>query len=76
MKNGQTKASFTNFTIPRVNSLISTAQLDKICRADNMGYIIQINALEHVIPQPDLKPLHPDIAAVLQECEDVFSETL
>jgi hypothetical protein len=41
-----------------------------------MGYIIQINALEHVIPQPDLKPLHPDIAAVLQECEDVFSETL
>jgi hypothetical protein len=45
MKEGQHKVTFRDFTALPLKPEISAHQLEKLCRADFMGYIIQINAL-------------------------------
>jgi hypothetical protein len=47
MKDVQRKVTFKDFTAPTSMSPINAAKLEKICRSDNLGYIIQVNLIQH-----------------------------
>jgi hypothetical protein len=73
-KDGKQLFTFGDFTNPTVQPIISAAQLQKICRAETIGYVIQINLIDQVADKPISPTLPPDIAALLVEYADVFAE--
>jgi hypothetical protein len=72
-KNGSKKVTFSDFTSPLSQYHITTHQLEKIYRAENMGYVILINAIQPTESIPPDALIHPCISAVLDEFEDVFT---
>jgi hypothetical protein len=72
-KNGSKKVTLSDFTAPLSQHHITTHQLEKICKAKNMGYVILINAIQPTEPIPPDALIHPCISTVLDEFEDVFT---
>jgi hypothetical protein len=74
LKDGQKEVIFKDFTTPHSASPINASKMQKICRSDISDYIIKINFLSekdhHTLLPPDL----PNVSAVLQQFEDVFSD--
>jgi hypothetical protein len=71
MKNGTTKIIFRDFTSP-VQSVIKSTKLEKLCRADILGYVIKVNMVEQPTPILTPLPLHPSIETILQKFQDTF----
>jgi hypothetical protein len=61
MKEGKSKVVFNDFTAPPHKSIISAAKLEKLCRGDILGYVIQINALIQVDVVSKVNTDHPDV---------------
>jgi hypothetical protein len=74
-KDGSTTVVFQDFTTPPSRPLINTAQLQKMCRANALGYIIQIPLIEAPSASSDPVTIPPVIAALLQQY-DIFLLTL
>jgi hypothetical protein len=72
-KEGQQRAVFQDFKAPPKQSHITTIKLEKFCRNDILGYVIQINAIQDEQSTQSTIPLSQDISDVLLEFEDVFS---
>jgi hypothetical protein len=64
-KDGKDRVVFQDFTNPTKRSIISAAQLQKLCRSEVLGYVVQINLLQEVPEAPTAVLVHPDIAAIL-----------
>jgi hypothetical protein len=74
-KDGSTTVVFQDFTTPSSRPLINTAQLQKMCRANALGYIIQIPLIEAPSASSDPVTIPPVIAALLQQYDDLFANT-
>jgi hypothetical protein len=66
---------FHDFTTVATKHHINVAKLEKICRAENLGYIVQINLIQNASDKDKQAPIHPSIESVLQDFDDIFSET-
>jgi hypothetical protein len=66
-KDGHKKVLFDDFTTPPHQPLISTSQLEKICRGDILGYVIQNNLLTEQAPPIAAPVVPPEIETLLQE---------
>jgi hypothetical protein len=73
-KDGLHQVIFNDFTSPTTKPHISASQLEKICRGDNLGYIMLINAVHNTDYRYPQEHIHHTIEAVLQHFEDVFAE--
>jgi hypothetical protein len=74
-KNGQSTVIFKDFTTPPVNNTINVAKLQKLCRAETLGYAIQVNLLQQQSDQAEQDQNNPaPVKAILTEYTDVFSD--
>jgi hypothetical protein len=64
-KNGTQKLIFKDFTSPSSKPLIYAAKLEKLCRGETLGYVIQINAIHQTNSYQISNNAHPDIQAEL-----------
>jgi hypothetical protein len=75
-KHGHKKVVFSDFTQPPTQHVINALQLEKMCRSELLGYVIQINNLQQPEPDSDNTTSNSQVAAILKEFEDVFSAQL
>jgi hypothetical protein len=73
-KNGISQVVLHDFTSPNRNANINANKLSKLCRGQVLGYIVQVNSMQHSDKSLAVDNTPPPIAAVLSEFADVFSE--
>jgi hypothetical protein len=66
------KVIFQDFTALPDRSIINACKLEKMCRSDVMGYIIQINLLEQLEPVSQQSADSPDITEILDNLLTYF----
>jgi hypothetical protein len=66
-KNGITRITFKEFTKPPPKHAISAAKLEKMCRTNILGYVIQINALQEHTTASTHESIPPATALLLEE---------
>jgi hypothetical protein len=74
-KEGHQLTVFSNFTTPPTKHIINTTKLEKLCRVDVMGYIIQINMTSQPYQSLSSKLEFPEVETLLLEFEDIFANT-
>jgi hypothetical protein len=74
-KDSKHTITFKDFTALAISSPISAIQMEKFCISDILGYVIQINMLQQQEDASEHDNVHPSILAILQEFEDLFSQT-
>jgi hypothetical protein len=72
-KEGKTKVVFKDFTVPPKQPHITANQLEKLCRSEIIGYVIQVNTMQSVPQQQDTNDHPVAISDLLMEFQDVFT---
>jgi hypothetical protein len=68
-KEGITRVIFSDFIAPRDKATISASQLEKLCRTEILGYVIQINNVEQIQSSPKTTTIPQSIEALLQNMQ-------
>jgi hypothetical protein len=66
---------FKDFTSPPAKPVINTAKLEKLCRTETLGYVIQINMIRPIHEAPASYDVLPGLSALLREFEAIFAGT-
>jgi hypothetical protein len=72
-KNGAQTIIFTDFTAPPSNKIINMSKLEKICRVEPMGYVIQVKLMTQESDKIEEQKIPETVKAVIAEFNDVFS---
>jgi hypothetical protein len=72
-KDGNTKVVFKDFTTPTKKSNITAHQMEKLCRSEIIGYVIQINTMQAITQEQSPNDIPLAISDLLMEFQDVFT---
>jgi hypothetical protein len=68
------QVTFADFTAPPAGPELKASKLEKYCRTDIMGYVVQVHLMQSEQASPDIHTLPPKIQQVLHAYADVFSD--
>jgi hypothetical protein len=72
-KRGKRKVTFEDFTAPPARPVLKAAKLEKYCRTDIIGYVVQVQMIQSKQSSSPPQALPREIQIVLHNFADVFS---